>query len=1734
MAQNPFANKTFPDFGGDPERPVPPAVMHKVETFIGKLMTRAYDPKRDSKKRRSNVYTNIVEQSGGVGAFVDVPEMHDGGEVVLNLGNDMMVVATLPLDAQPGDRLRVVLDKNGTLQCVDRTEQGAMNLQPIRVVNFTLTVVITALMIIAVLIPYWVKIVSPKGDHAEFVGPWGRHTDGFMQPWSQVKDWCKELEAPGMSTRGVDVHYRCQVYPKLAKLGNGSIIILGLCMLLQGWGSISVLIRRELIGLIATLAAVCGEIFVVFQYTASMKWTIRNNLEGYKAQGMGFSTWLVVAASVIGLLQCIAIFAIWLEGSRNRNLRVQGVDVLAAMKYFVYSDERREREEGQYEWDETDPGAGCPLVWRTYGLTPAGLFGQYRGYWWGPIYASAVYLLSVPFHFIKTFDWNGIRRIWYGPPSEEKPIRKQGVQSTVVINYMLYRRSNIIMAVVFTLPLLIWTAKCMWEQQGNLMDSVNAQEAGASWTFPEYEMRKSAIGQNATFYDYSIEMLTQGMTTVTLSSETLEVWKQIMRIIMLLFAFLFAFAGMLKWHDFNASRYLLLLGWLAILILPFLNTLIPTSNFIRWRHFDHAVQRYANEARAFYEIDDFALQCLDLDIPSMTDMITESAEKACKIVRKHVPYKMEEYRDVTILGKVWSLPIHQWLKRFLGDSLPPVGTDLSAVHTLCARTTQVLDSDTFTQAVDMVHKGCQEVTSFLYQHTSPDHWNSLDAIRSTSNGEPGPADLSHVVAPFSVELTDDVIAGLPAGKQVAILPATNDTHFDTMAGKLVATLYPDDESCGTFDAVSKLVDKSIPIIMVAQARQGCSLERFRKEAKNVGVQWILLRDPDHLMIHDKRAEMTSSGNLPGIARIKNALDGSVLLDHLTRLVHTARGPDGGPSVVTTVWQPEWTPRHARTSYGCRCKARGYQSECVVRNSALFASHPEIKDQDLPNMTDFPWCETESTCPKTYDLCMPAGVEKSVVVKDAGKSCLPEFPCRRRHELAKHAKTQRPHVLSAPLDHDVCVVDYDPGHITDHVEFMDCVPPMGLAGYTEMSGKRTELEGTAVHFHAGFEYLTLSGMLLASYDCKYRLHVESLSVLTYGINAPSAWIETVGSRIVGHHSHYFVSGNEFDFKEEWAGGVVEATNEQNVKEVDVVIHVRSVRPASVELQMKCAMESHWRVVPADRLRYVPGAEGRAGPPPLALADKKEDRIAKIGRSFVQRAAVLTAPTPHGPRAAAANRSDEGGSDLAVRPHRRAMASPSGTLSLDDESSASEDRESVPGALCQRFVGTRCSIHDRCGSYEVCDLSWRVADGRRGFCQCAPGSCWDSIRRQCVPEMLRAKAFVSNLLSEQTFVEQASNESMAIVKGITSTLLSATSGLKNLNSVMGHVLALGPGLLISAWTAKLIFAHSSVPGYFCYFFPWIYAPMAWGLYSLLYQMVPDVRLFVGLAILSFWSVLLGMLTLYYGLHKPMSVPRMMSVVNNLLVIYYMMLLVGYSFLLWFAFALRPRSDNGIVGQVIKMFDEDFSISKAMMYALSTVKASYIITWLVDSFAVFFFTCCAATDFFIVMVCREHHEAWRMQQRDKALSMSAAPSAAMTPAMTPESKSRTDTPASPSEATISLTFHTADSGGSAQAPHPAAASSNAPPTATVLTGTAAALPGASATSGTSSEGKKKEEAKFRVEEDVIQDWLLLMRGPSLALSPTTVSESRNTHRMTVASPRRQPAPTAAAVFDDGDSAV
>eukprot|EP00439_Symbiodinium_sp_Y106_P084898 s1139_g26.t3 len=491
----------------------------------------------------------------------------------------------------------------------------------------------------------------------------------------------------------------------------------------------------------------------------------------------------------------------------------------------------------------------------------------------------------------------------------------------------------------------------------------------------------------------------------------------------------------------------------------------------------------------------------------------------------------------------------------------------------------------------------------------------------------------------------------------------------------------------------------------------------------------------------------------------------------------------------------------------------------------------------------------------------------------------------------------------------------------------CVAALGVTGKVERPDREPEkFEGSMLNFAGAMNKLSVSGRLLTlspAFDCNFRVTVEwpTSGQLPLGIDGHIRYTpttETIGDWSSARVNEPFVHEDE------------------EITELHFQLEVKgdAMQFDAVRLEQQCRAHvsgsgqfSDWSLVPHGQLRT---------------------------------------PT-----------FTETGSNRGARTSRRLKVSSPSQDSDDDSSDDDTDGARVKLSTCSEFVGVPCidpatNVQTRCSDNQVCDSNYTAGGG---FCRCADGFCWSYTKQACVDQSEHAREVVSKLLDE-TLLERHSPKLWATAKEVATVGFCAMEAAESLNNILRHVLAIGPGILISAWTAKLIFVQSTIPGYFSYFFTMVYSPAAWVLNNVWHQTASDWRLSLGLAAMAFWTIPVSVVGMKYGLHRPMSVPRAMSLVNNLLLLYYFVLFAAVVFIVMFVFSDEPETEAY------------FSVSAAFRRKLRPGKLSktellYVLTgFLTESFAVFFITCCAATDAFIMVIVKEHQAAWSLLTRGKPL--------------------------------------------------------------------------------------------------------------------------------------------------------
>lgn len=1474
-------------------------------------------------RRRARALTQHREGEDGteeIATFIDVPEgAGPGEEIVASLPGDQVVSVIIPDDAKiaAGDFLEVQLspttDKDEfKAEVVRHIRPPIQTYRKQRTIVTALGVSAMLLIFVALFMPWWMQVESAGGSSKtdEYVGMLSVYRDGYSQRWRDIVEGChdalEKLQDASQERREA-LRIRCESDSRLANLGwllyGGNLAML----FFQAWGCITAVGSRQ------SAAVMLLAFAIILHGVLSMFWVTQVH-RIVNVKHVASSYWFDIGGFV---LQIMCLFLMLVVRIRTEQTsRLLGLDFQflenAAMKAKI--------KESKYTWDETNPGEGCPVIWRIYGFTPAGLYESYKNRPFGKLRAILLYAASAPFHFLKTFDWNGVRLNWYGPASEVECIRRQGVSTSVVIHYMMYRRSNIICTVVFMFVLLCYRLRDLLTAIEIVHGDEGAAKTARLKSFEEYQRDYIMLGTNASFVEYSKDAFFQAVAAVNLQSAGLAIWKALIRVFFLLIAVIYSCGAMVQWDKFRSSMYCLIAAWFGILAHPIIISFVPSSTLLDWTVFDSVTNNYLTQARVHLKIDEMVTGCFLQEPTELLDITRSYVAQICPMLIK-LPYVVPS--SFKVGPGIWVKT--EWIP-YISEQFPP-GTNLKGMHSLCSQVTSVTMSDSTMYSAEIIRDGCTTVASFLQRNTVPEVSTLLKqlahlALKGVS------VDSGTLQAVHTLQFPqEDVDGGLPSVISLRFYRAPSDNHTN-MRGTL-RKLQDNPEGCGA------LGENAYPdniLVFGPLTKAGCELSVKLEHAKRANVRGLVLIDPDSIVRTKKDVPTYPDVS---VAMISSRLQGYELMEYLKR-------HDQGIEAVVQHQHFNWEDRHSRTSHGCHCKGRGFYSDCRVREAGIL-------DQKQKDAEPYPWCETSpldhmgQPCPVHFDLCVPVG--QTSASQSPGGKCLSGF-CGRQ---------------AAHSTRDTCERETSGwmGLIGTGKE-VGCVPPQGLIGSLAWSGKPVEeVQGSSVDFQGSMENISLSGTLLTLtkwYSCEFRLVVEG----------PSQQYLKIGKKISTDGKPIEIQAGT------WASDTQSWV--QSSSEMAIQIEVSAATSQSLNatrLEQKCQPKEgptrRWETVRLEQLRHQEPEED-------SLRRSSEPKQPSILRS---RSEYLKTHQLRLVSSRSRSAHFETGRQV------RAVDSASTVLTDTDstppplQARLSATYQDLPGNAsdlkawtCTTFVGDVCitsGLKKRCGENQVCNAS---SEGfSSSYCSCAIGYCWSYIRNACVEQSVHAHEVVSRLFND-TLIDRHAPRLWETVKGAATIAVSMKESGENLWTVLRHVLAIGPGLLISAWTAKVIFVRSTIPGYFAYFFPWMYSPIAWSLYNVAHQSLAEPRLSLAFGILSFWTIPVAMAGMKYGLHKPLSVARAMSLTNNLLFFYYFWLIVAILLIVWFVIAWYPEGNDYLTERLRDDWHPSMWIKDAVL--------AQDLSGFWESFAIYFLTCAAACDFLTSVIVKEHETAWLLLQK------------------------------------------------------------------------------------------------------------------------------------------------------------
>jgi len=131
----------------------------------------------------------------------------------------------------------------------------------------------------------------------------------------------------------------------------------------------------------------------------------------------------------------------------------------------------------------------------------------------------------------------------------------------------------------------------------------------------------------------------------------------------------------------------------------------------------------------------------------------------------------------------------------------------------------------------------------------------------------------------------------------------------------------------------------------------------------------------------------------------------------------------------------------------------------------------------------------------------------------------------------------------------------------------------------------------------------------------------------------------------------------------------------------------------------------------------------------------------------------------------------------------------------------------------------------------------------------------------------------------------------MRTVAETSICMMLALRNFGTLFPAALSIAPGLLKGALRMKMLVPQSIVPGMFVLLLPWLYCPLSWSLYSMIFQFVGNPLVLLGFLVVAFTPLTYCILGKWYHLDRPMTDSNVVQVTRSINNIALGLQLIGY---------------------------------------------------------------------------------------------------------------------------------------------------------------------------------------------------------------------------------------------------
>ncbi|GMH67014.1 hypothetical protein TrST_g514 [Triparma strigata] len=243
-----------------------------------------------------------------------------------------------------------------------------------------------------------------------------------------------------------------------------------------------------------------------------------------------------------------------------------------------------------------------------------------------------------------------------------------------------------------------------------------------------------------------------------------------------------------------------------------------------------------------------------------------------------------------------------------------------------------------------------------------------------------------------------------------------------------------------------------------------------------------------------------------------------------------------------------------------------------------------------------------------------------------------------------------------------------------------------------------------------------------------------------------------------------------------------------------------------------------------------------------------------------------------------------------------------------------------------------------SFDVNELLVECGQARRYICMGDVYKAMNSAKAVCA----EIRAWMDDDVgTDAENIEDVMELLMKSVKETSEIGISLIHSVKSFKIMSSATFALAPALIRAAIRVKTAVPQNSISGMFVIVLPWLYSPLVWCVYNLVFQVIGNWQLLVGLIIMAYGPVLFFIIGIWKDITRPMPdkeihiIRLMMTIVGRLKILF------GAIFVFWGLWAYTFEEQAKYTSEYKSYLMKDFSTMALMELGASIVMKYYYTT-------------------------------------------------------------------------------------------------------------------------------------------------------------------------------------------------